>query len=99
MTNPAPQSDARQGDYPLSSKTQETGTNAIVHFDLGYFSYGNRRQTRLGHHVSVHHIEGQGFYFYDCMQGAKLQPIPSTLDQEYVLEAVTYFQRYDKTNV
>jgi hypothetical protein len=94
---PAPRSDARREDYPPSIETQEMGTNAIVHFDLGYFSYGVRRQTRLDHHVSVHHIEGQGFYFYDCMQGAQLQPIPSTLDQEYVLTAVTYFRRYDET--
>ena len=94
---PAPRSDARREDYPLSIETQEMGTNGIVHFDLGYFSYGMRRQTRLDHHVSVHHIEGQGFYFYDCMQGAQLQPIPSTLDQGYVLTAVTYFRRYDET--
>jgi hypothetical protein len=94
---PAPRSNARREDYPLSFETQEMGTNAIVHFDLGYFSYVTRRQTSVSHHVSVHNIEGRGFFFYDCMQGSQLQPIPATLDQDYVLTAVTYFRRSDET--
>jgi hypothetical protein len=77
---------------------QEIGTNAIVHFDLGYFSY-NRRALIGGvrHYVSVHVIPDQGTLYYDGMsQYGDLQQIPNDLETTAVLESVVYFRRYDE---
>ena len=84
--------------YPLSIEMQEIGTNAIVHFDLGYFSYnGRNRVGGVSHYTSVHVIPDQGTLYYNGMaNGGDLQPIPSNLDKMAVLESVVYFRRYDE---
>lgn len=89
---------SRQG-YPLSIEMQEIGTNAIVHMDLGYFSYTTRRLVAgVLHCVSVHHIPDEGFFFYNGMQeGGNLQPVPADIDQTHDLISVVYFRRYDET--
>jgi hypothetical protein len=88
---------SREG-YPLSIQMQEIGTNAIVHFDLGYFSYNRRAMVGgVRHYVSVHVIPDQGTLFYDGMsQNGDLQNIPSDLETNSVLESVVYFRRFDE---
>jgi hypothetical protein len=84
-------------NYPLSIQFQEIGTNAIVHFDLAFFSYRTRQERGISHHVTLHRIEGEGLYFYDCILGSGLLPIPSDLEQRYAINAVVYFRRHDET--
>jgi len=83
--------------YPLTIEMQEIGTNAIVHFDLGYFSYVTRSTTGgVSHHTSVHLIADQGMFYYDGMSGSgDLRPIPANLEAMSTLDAVVYFRRYD----
>ena len=84
--------------FPRSIRMQEIGTNNIVHFDIGYFTYGSNGVNAfgLGHQTSVHWIEGEGYRFYDCTV-ANLAPVPPTLEQDNYIEAVVYFRRYDET--
>jgi len=84
--------------FPRSIQMQEIGTNAIVHFDIGYFLYNTRGVNfmGLGHQTSVHWIEGEGYRFYDCTT-SNLGPIPANLDQDNFIEAAVYFRRYDET--
>jgi hypothetical protein len=86
--------------FPQTLEMQEIGTNAIIHFDLGYYDYVTRRTmagTGIGHHVSIHVIPDQGTLFYNGMSNlGQLQPIPANLDQDFVLESVIYFKRFEQ---
>ncbi len=47
---------------------RQTNANAIVHFDLGCFSYNRRALVGdVQHYVSVHVIPDQGILYYDSM--------------------------------
>ena len=51
--------------YPVTIEMQEIGTNALVHFDLGYFSYNGRDSVGgVRHYTSVHVIPDQGIFYY-----------------------------------
>ncbi|EFX60203.1 hypothetical protein DAPPUDRAFT_125083, partial [Daphnia pulex] len=70
--------------YPMSIEMQEIGTNAIVHFDLGYFAYVSR-------------VSDQGTFYYNGMAGnGELQTVPANLEATATLESVVYFRRYDE---
>jgi len=84
--------------YPMSIEMQEIGTNAIVHFDLGYFAYVSRASVGgIRHYTSVHVIQDQGTFYYNGMAGnGELQTVPANLDATATLESVVYFRRYDE---
>ena len=88
--------------YPRTLEFEELETRETVYFDLAYISMGTRfvydpvtRQMtpRLGHQTSAHLIEGEGWRYYDGMNGGALTDMPSNLHISKEITSVNYVRR------